>query len=269
MMKEIQENINRICYELNDLGNKFQLKRDSVQGYEKKELLMMDLIQRIYANMVGLRELIKLYNEGSNYFMFPIILILRGVLSDSILGVYLTVHSNFNEEVDVLDVDYVNYLAKTHEKDIIFANKINNRKVSYSPNISVQESYDELFSYFEKFLDSKVGEKWVVKSRKNFRSNMNGESLKSEYMCDYIEMQGEFKTDKILYDLSNMYQIYRYLSQYEHYTHAGRNHTVVSLQYGKISTYIFNAVIAVEHSLEIIKSNIVLLDYEDKNNLKN
>jgi len=209
--------IDQISRTITEYGKSFQGKKGKEIG-GIRTFVFLDILGRINFYLEGLVQLYKQFIDQQD-MRVPINLLFRSCMGDVLNGLYFLHFSNdeksFENELDVLDVDY----AK-------FSKFIIENEAKITKTVKEEELYDfiqnKLNDYVKnnpRIFNSETG--WNLKSAAELRNDS-----KPELFIDNSHKNGAL-TEKVKFDiissnehlkhLSITYLLYRYFSQYQHY----------------------------------------------------
>jgi len=185
----------------------------------KEQYVFLDLLKRIKANLRGCRDMLfelSLLDPNRDNFekKIPLSILMRSCIADCLTGLYLASfdREGFAEELDVLNLDFVKYLGSMIPLEIELYNTL------FEDREDAQRHLDERHEGFSKWLQSDIGEAWKTKKPVDFRSDKTRTNK-----IDFLGIHQRLKeAAPELRTFSYMYNFYRYYSQYEHFTSAGR-----------------------------------------------
>ena len=181
----------------------------------------IDILKKIDANLNGFNILLNSFSESeSKRLKIPLSLCLRGVVSDCLTGIYLFSFSedtkSLENELNLISLDYAKYLKDTEELILRYGDKRNDSEI--------KEALDQLIKKFKKdnpsFFKSTDDSEWNPKNNNKMREGSKFDPRKGTTDRDKFDWLKE--QDKDL-DYILLYPLFRYFSQYQHYSFASRN----------------------------------------------
>ncbi|MEI6697188.1 MAG: hypothetical protein WCO13_14125 [Bacteroidota bacterium] len=197
-----------------------------------RTFVFLDILQRINYNLEGL---VQLYNQFivQEDMRFPINMLFRGCLSDVLTGLYF-LHffedeNSFINEINVMNLDFAKFSKFIIENEPYIIKTIDEEKI-------------EEFIQFNK-------EKYIKSNPVLFRSENDWEIKKAlELRTDSVDkffinaknkngdINESTKFDVILSNenlkhLTPTYLLFRYFSQYQHYSFNGRKTLIIDTEY--------------------------------------
>ena len=204
--------------------NKVGISNDNKKGSEigLKGFVFLDILQRINYNLLGLSTLFiefKKYND----IRFTINLIFRSCLSEVLTGLYLAHFTidedSFANEINVINLDYAKFRKFLIENEVMLTNQNENKDIEEIINNLIKKYIKDNSELFEKL------EKWNLKKPNILRETSNSDLfIDNKHFKNVIS--DEIKSRVIKNDreeLNMVYILYRYFSQYHHYSFNGRS----------------------------------------------
>ncbi len=226
-MQKIIKHLDDLVEILNLVATEVHHKKGSELGTVK--IVLLDLMKRIQSNLNGMKLLM---NELSNdrLIILPVSLLTRTCLSDALTGFYLLTFSHhkesFENELNVMGLDFIRYSEKLANLEPYFSGQDLSddefRNIINAKLESIASSYPKLVVRVENV-------KLIKKKPKEIR-----ESSRKQLFFDEISMSAQL-TDNEKFDhlfnnsfvgvkiLSYMYLLFRFYSQFHHYTSETRN----------------------------------------------
>lgn len=214
----------------------------------RKRSAEMSLVRRVQCNLTVVSILARLsYKKDSLYLKFPVGLLLRSCLMDTIYALYLhdMKAKEAEEEIEVLNKDYVKSLEGRFD---VYKDKVSNIGL---PEEEIKNFYDLGFEdtfihYLTYELDGEKLKTNAVKS-KDFRTLHKSwpENITIAGMVEYV------KTKPKQVDIVNrLNAYYKYFSQYEHFSEQGYGDILVP--FGDDNASFPSAIDALEAGLKVI-----------------
>ncbi len=252
--------ISMIAECIHSFGKTNSGKKESDIGL--KGFVFLDILQRIAFNLHGLANLFMEFRKYPE-IKFSINLIFRGILSDVLTGLYLAKFAydqvSFENEVKMLDRDFAQFAKFMIENEIILTKPI-----------SKEESDDFISKYKAEYIKENADlfqdiETWKLKSPAEIRNTSNkslylNEDHFSRTLSDDIKYQLLLNSE--LHHLSLTFVLYRYFSQYHHYSHKGRTTLSIPIEFDMRRYYA--SIIMINESVHIF----CMLAGADKNDLQ-
>ena len=205
-----------------DISSNVKGKKLSELGTIKVALL--DLIKRIHANLHVIKMILPEFIEVKTLAV-PISLLVRTCLSDALTGFYLLTFSkdevSFQNELNLMALDYISYLAKLTQIEPHFS----------MPDLSPQErekivieKLDEIALNYPDLIESRVNLKIIKKTPAEIRSSSNVKmfpfkEIMNLPLTDLSKFERLFDyPDEGMQSISYLYPLYRFYSQFHHYS---------------------------------------------------
>ena len=214
----------------------------------RKRMAVMSLVWRVQCNLTTISILARLsYKKDSLYLKFPVGLLLRSCLMDTIYTLYF--HDmkaiEAEEELEVLNKDYVKSLGGRYD---VCKDKVSDIGLSEEEMKGFYDSEceDTFIQYLTYEMDGEKLKTKAVKS-KDLRT-LHGswpENLTIANMVEYV------KTKPKQVDIVNrLNAYYKYFSQYEHFSEQGCGDSVAS--FGDDNVSFPSAIDALEEGLKVV-----------------
>lgn len=227
LTKYTPENVHMYRRWLNILSGTIHNAGKSFEGNTEKELgfknvVLLDLMMRINLSIRGLEELFPVYAHNKD-MRHSINLIMRTVLSDILTGLYLaqryTDNKTFENEVKVMNLDFAKYSIFMYEHEHeMFGKTVDEVKVEMESMLQkYKESNPDLFLAEENFRIIKPAEVRETSDPKFFID----EAHRTKGLTEDNKYKS-IKADSVIGRFSTIYIVFRYFSQYQHYSFDGR-----------------------------------------------
>ena len=214
----------------------------------RKRRAEMSLVRRVQCNLTTISILARLsYKKDSLYFKFPVGLLLRSCLMDTIYALYL--HNmkakEAEEEIEVLNKDYVKSLEGRFDvyKDKVFDIGLSEEEMRGFYDMGCVDTFVQYLSY------EMNGEKLKTKAvkSKDIRNLHNAwpENITIAGMVDYVKTK-----PKQVDIVTRLNAYYKYFSQYEHFSEQGCGDSVAS--FGDDNVSFPSAIDALEEGLKVV-----------------
>lgn len=214
----------------------------------RKRCAEMSLIRRVQCNLKVVSILASLsYKKDSLYFKFPVGLLLRSCLMDTIYALYLhdMKAKEAEEEIEVLNKDYVKSLEGRFDvyKDKVPDIGLPVEEINSFYSLGCEDTFTQYLTYE---MDGEKLKTKAVKS-KDLRTIHESwpENLTIASMVDYVKTNT--KHGRVVNRL-NAY--YRYFSQYEHFSEQGYGDSLAPFGDDNVSFPL--AIDALEKGLRVI-----------------
>lgn len=223
--------IDTLSTTITEIGKTFDgVKGNKIGGV--RTFVFLDILQRINFNLEGLVQLYKQFIVQED-MRFSINMLYRGCLSDVLTGLYF-LHfykdeNSFENEINVMNLDFAKfsefiienepYIIRTLDEEkieeFIKANK--EKHIKRNPDIFKNEKEWKLKKALELRTDS--DDKFFISNR--HKSGDITESTKFDVIL----------SNENLKHLSPTYLLFRYFSQYQHYSFNGRKTITIETEY--------------------------------------
>lgn len=218
--------IDRLSISTNKIGVSFHGKKGS--EIRLKGFVYLDLMQRINANLEGLLLMLKNL-EKSPELKSSIALLLRACLEDILTGYYLYTYlkdeTTFENEVNVLGLDYMNYVFTMIEEEPIF-NPFKPTKEEIQKDIlekkkDVCTKYQVLIKSFNE--ETEELEKYSrFELRKTSSSELFPTDSDKKVPISAKNSYKRLRRFEILHNHSYVYVLMRFFAQFQHYAYFNR-----------------------------------------------
>lgn len=214
----------------------------------RKRSAEMSLIRRVQCNLTAVSILAGLsYKKDSLYFKFPVGLLLRSCLMDTIYALY--VHDmkakEAEEEIEVLNKDYVKSLEERFDvyKDKVADIGLSEEEIKSFYDMGCEDTFIQYLTY------EMEGEQLKTRTVKNkdLRTTYNERpgNLNIAGMVDYVKTKTKHGC---VVNRLNAY--YRYFSQYEHFSEQGYGDSLVP--FGDDNVSFPSAIDALKEGLKVV-----------------
>jgi hypothetical protein len=214
------------------------------------KIILLDLTKRIHANLHAVKIILPEFYEVKTLSL-PVSLLIRTCLSDALTGFYLLTFSedepSFQNELNVMALDYISYLEKLTKLEPEFTipklSPGDFDKIVYSRLDEVAKTYPDL-------IEKRVGYKLVKKTPAAVRSTSKVElfpekKLMNLPLTDNAKFDWLFNHEDIsAKSLSYSYPLFRFYSQFHHYSVMSRDLLDLKMQ---------------EHQIHLTLSFVLLL----------
>lgn len=260
-IKLLTKIVDEVSVLVNETGALFKGKE--IDEIKLEGFLYLDLIQKINANFEGLFVLLQSY-EKSQELKTPLSLVCRCLLSDILTGYYLSSFiedsESFKNEVNVLGLDYVGYI------DFLLRNPPNK---SINPIFQEKKSdiLKEISNYYPDLIDSYDDKGLIKVSKKNLRKTTKDSFFPSEKEKNK-RISDDYKFERLnqhntLSDVSYIYHLLRYFSQFQHYCY--QNRYTSNLPPNEVFNFIVQAAY---YSVNALYTFFHILKVPEKNNIE-
>lgn len=215
--------IDSLSKTITEIGKTFNGKKsDDIGGI--RTLVLLDVLSRINFNLEGLVQLFKQFKVQQD-MRVPINMLFRGCLADVLTGLYF-LHfyedeDSFINEIEVMNLDYANYSKFVIENQPKLIKTLPDEEIESYINKMKKEYINENHELFTNLTDWKTKNPSVLrlKSQNKFFNSKEERNSKITELSKYntILSNNEIK------HLAPTYLLYRYFSQYQHYTFKGRD----------------------------------------------
>jgi len=221
--------MNETIRHLDDLVEILNLAASTVHQKKGSELgtvkiVLLDLMKRIQSNIYGMKLLM---NELSNnhYLILPVSLLTRTCLSDSLTGFYLLTFSHdkesFENELNVMALEFIEYNERLARIEPFFSGKVLSddeyRSIVNEKLEEIADKYPLLIVSVEDLRLKKRKPEQIRESSKKELFVVEGSINK--YLKDNVKFEHLFNNSFVgVKNLSYMYPLFRFYSQFHHYT---------------------------------------------------
>ena len=214
----------------------------------RKRMAVMSLVRRVQCNLTTISILARLsYKKDSLYLKFPVGLLLRSCLMDTIYALYFhdMKAKEAEEELEVLNKDYVKSLGGRFD---VYKDKVSDIGLSEEEMKGFYDSEceDTFIQYLTYEMDGEKLKTKAVKS-KDLRT-LHGswpENLTIANMVEYVNTK-----PKQVDIVNRLNAYYKYFSQYEHFSEQGCGDSVAS--FGDDNVSFPSAIDALEEGLKVV-----------------
>jgi hypothetical protein len=188
------------------------------------KVVMLDFMKRLHSNLLALKIIIPEFSEN-NTLALPIGLILRTCVTDSLTGFYLLTFSrdeeSFNNELNVMSLDYINYLESLTN---IEPNFYEGELTEDEKNQLIMSTLDMIVGKYPELIHAREG--MVLKRKKpievrassNDKIFPNGKKY-TRGVTDLSKFERLFNYPvEGIRSISYLYPLFRFYSQLHHYT---------------------------------------------------
>jgi hypothetical protein len=179
------------------------------------------LLNRLMCNLYSISVLLEKYEHKP--ISSSISLLFRSCISDMVIGFYLlTFNKNkttLETEIRVLDASFLKYLKKVYpiEQELLSKDKDEaNKKINKFEKF-LKQQFKELLddeNDFKVLSSKKIRDKFGT-NKKSFQGELYKSNLPEEKMFEHLITIGDVP-------FKSMYDYYRLYSQFQHFTHAGK-----------------------------------------------
>lgn len=214
--------IDTLSRTITEIGKTFSKKKSADIG-GIRTFVLLDILSRINFNLEGLVQLYKQFIVQQD-MRVPINLLYRGCLADVLTGLYfldfLSDEKSFINEIEVMNLDYAKYSKFVIENEPKLIKTMPDEEIESYINKMKIDYISENSLLFNSLLD------WKLKSPSALRINSQNKFFKNKADRN-ISIKESTKYDTILNNneikhLAPAYLLFRYFSQYQHYTFNGR-----------------------------------------------
>ena len=214
----------------------------------RKRMAEMSLIRRVQCNLTAVSILARLsYKKDSLYLKFPVGLLLRSCLMDTIYALYLhdMKAKEAEEEIEVLNKDYVKSLVGRFDvyKDKVADIGLPEEEIKSCYDLGCEDTFIRYLTY------EMDGEKLKTRTLKNkdlrTTHDVRPGNLNIASMVDYVKTKTKHGC---VVNRLNAY--YRYFSQYEHFSEQGYGDSLAS--FGDDNVSFPSAIDALEEGLKVV-----------------
>jgi len=262
-MQETIKHLDDLVEIMNLAATEVHQKKGSEFGTVK--IVLLDLMKRIQSNLYGIKLLM---NELSNdrYLILPISLLTRTCLSDALTGFYLLTFSHhkesFENELNVMGLDFIGYSEKLANLEPYFSGQDLSddefRNIINAKLESIASSYPKLVVRVENFKLIKRKPKEIRESSR--KELFLDEGSMSKPLTDNGKFEYLFSNSYVgLKNLSYMYPLFRFYSQFHHYTSETRK--LADLPIEKHLPYISLSLVLIT---QVLKSIAVTIELPEK-----
>lgn len=259
-MQKIIKHLDDLVEIMNLVATEVHHKKGSELG--TVNITLLDLMKRIHSNLYGMKILM---NELSNdrYLILPVSLLIRTCLSDALTGFYLLSFSHheesFKNELKVISLDY-----------IAFTERLVNLEPRYSGVDLSEEAFQKIVAEKLQELSEKYPElilnveknKLITRKCEDIRAGSAKEIFLREE--NFTRRIGEKEKFDQLYNnpnsgirnISYLYPLFRFYSQFQHYTILTRN--LIDLPINKYEPYFSLSFVLITQVLKSIAVTIEL-----------
>lgn len=209
--------------------------RKTIDEIGLKGFVFLDILQRIAPNLHGMDSL---FREFIRYpeIRFSLNLVFRGILSDVLTGLYLTHFIDdpvsFENEVKVMDLDFAKFAKFIIDDEATLTGQIpleGAKEHSEKYRAAYIKENEELF---------KDVDKWELKSHAELRATSKPELfIDPDHFKGSISDATKYKRIKHTH-LGVTYLLFRYFSQYQHYSYKGRTTLSMPVEYDMQKYYV-------------------------------
>ena len=250
---ETQETWRVIAQRSSDIAQRLYYAMQAFCKAERKghkRSVEMSLVRRVQCNLTTISILASLsYKKDSLYLKFPIGLLFRSCLMDTIYALYLhdMKAKEAEEEIEVLNKDYVKSLEGRFDvyKDKVLDIGLSEEEIMSFYSLGCEDTFIQYLTYE---MDGEKLNSKPVKS-KDIRTIHGSwpENLTITGMVEYV------KTKPKQVDIVNrLNAYYKYFSQYEHFSEQGYGDSLAP--FGEDNVSFFSAMDALEEGMKAIVS---------------
>ncbi len=221
-MQAIIKHLDDLVEIMNMAATNVHQKKGSELGTVK--IVLLDLMKRIHSNLYGMKLLM---NELSvdTYLILPVSLLTRTCLSDALTGFYLLTFSHhkesFENELSVMALEFIRYSEKLANLEPYFSGKdFSDEEFRNIINVKLEE----IVTRYPKLVVSVDNLKLIKRKPKEIRESSNtelfvGDDWISKSLTDNEKFEHLFRNSfNGVKNLSYMYLLFRFYSQFHHYT---------------------------------------------------
>lgn len=214
--------IDTLSRTITEIGKTFDKKKsDEIGGI--RTFVLLDILSRLNFNLEGLVQLYKQFIVQQD-MRVPINMLYRGCLADVLTGLYflnfLSDEKSFINEIEVMNLDYAKYSKFVIENEPKLIKTMPDEEIESYIHDMKKKYINENHELFVNLTDWKPKNPSVLRlqsqnkffnSKKERNSNIT-ELSKYNTILSNIEIK----------HLAPAYLLFRYFSQYQHYTYNGR-----------------------------------------------
>lgn len=262
-MQKIIKHLDDLVEIMNLAATEVHQKKGSELGTVK--IVLLDLMKRIQSNLYGVKLLM---NELPNdrYLILPVSLLVRTCLSDALTGFYLLTFSrheeSFKNELKVMALDYVAYAERLINLEPRYSgvelSEDAYQKIVVEKLHELSEKYPELILSVEKnklktrkCKDIRAGSAKEIFLREENISRRIGEKEKFDQLYN--------NPNSGVRNISYLYPLFRFYSQFQHYTILTRN--LIDLPIKEHVPYFSLSLVLIT---QVLKSIVVTIELPEK-----
>jgi hypothetical protein len=261
-MNETIKHLDDLVEILNLVATEVRQKKGSELGTVK--IVLLDLMKRIQSNLYGMKLLM---NEVSSdrYLILPVSLLTRTCLSDALTGFYLLTFSHdkesFENELKVMALDFIGYSEKLANLEPYFSGQdFSDEEFRTIINVKLEN----IASSYPKLVVRVENLKLIKRKPKEIRESSRkelflDEGAISKPLTDNEKFEHLFSNSFVgVKNLSYMYPLFRFYSQFHHYTSETRE--LADLPIEKHLPFISLSLVLITQVLKSIAVSIELSD---------